>query len=378
MPKTLLTDLMIKNLKPPARGQQTTWDTQLTGFGVRVSQGGSKTFVVMHGQRRKRVTIGRYPLVPLAEARKKARQILLVATLDPSKVPSAPFDVAVERFLTMREPEVRPATFREYKRLLTTRFAWGDTLVEDIATHEAANYLDAIESQSERTHAYTVLKIFFNWCVERQYCLHNPLNPIRKPKVPDARERVLSDMELAGVWEATQDMGKYGAIVRLLMVSGQRANQIARLQEDWIDYKKKTITFPSSVMKNGREHELPFGTLMEFLLRSVIPMQGYLFSPVGKAGRPFSAWSKNKLKLDRLLNLPDPFTLHDLRRTWATNAPRLDISPHIAERMLSHASPGQSKVHAIYDRYRYRDEMRAAAEKMESHILGLVSTSSSE
>ena len=173
-------------------------------------------------------------------------------------------------------------------------------------------------------------------------------------------------------------MGKYGVIVRLLMVSGQRANQIARLHEDWIDYKTKTITFPAHVMKNGRKHALPFGTLMEFLLRSVIPIEGYLFSPVGKAGRPFSAWSKNKIKLDRRLNFSDPFTLHDLRRTWATNAPRLDIAPHIAERILSHASPGQNKVHAIYDRYKYRDEMRTAAEKMESHILSLVHADLSE
>ena len=80
-------------------------------------------------------------------------------------------------------------------------------------------------------------------------------------------------------------------------------------------------------MKNNREHRLPFGHLTAFLLKEIIPNQGYYFSPEGLAGRPFTAWSKNKHKLDLLLPDMVPWTLHDLRRTWSTNAARLDCPP---------------------------------------------------
>lgn len=221
MPKTSLTDRVVKKLKPPTTGQETTWDTQLTGFGVRCSQGGSKTFVVMHGKRRRRVSIGRYPVVSLAAARRRAKEILLNASLNAEVAPSPPYDVALARYLRLREPELRASTFRSYKRLLSNHFGFGETAITDISTHEVADALDRINKLGERSHAYTALKVFFNWCLEREYCDANPMARIRKPKPPSAKERVLSDDELAAVWHATGHMGKYGSVVRLLITTRQ-------------------------------------------------------------------------------------------------------------------------------------------------------------
>ena len=375
MPKTSLTDLMIKRLKPPERGQETTWDTQVTGFGVRCSQGGAKTFVVMHGKNRRRVSIGRYPTVSLAAARQKAKQILLDATLNPNKTPSPSYSVALERYLRLREPELKRSTFLEYKRLLETHFSFGETPVEDITTNEIAHVIDQIEKQGERSHAYVALKVFFNWCVEREYSPSNPMATIRKPKTPTAKERVLDDDELAAIWQATEEFGKYGTIVRLLITTGQRRGQIANLQSDWVDKEKKIITFPDDIMKNGREHRLPYGFLTDFVLLRTIAVDGYYFSPPGLAGRPFTAWSKNKRKLDSLLPDMEPWTLHDLRRTWSTNAARLDIAPHITDRVLSHVSGTLTPVARVYNRYKYETAVREALRAMEKHILGIIENS---
>ena len=372
MPKKSLTELTVKNLKPPHKGQETTWDTQLTGFGVRCSQGGAKSFVVMHGKNRRRVTIGRYPLVSLAAARQRAKEVLFTASLHPDKRPSPPFDEALQRYLKLREPELKPRTFIEYKRLLTNHFAFGETSVDDITTSDVADAIDRIERPGERAHAYVALKVFFNWCLEREYCAGNPMAVIRKPKLPSAKERVLSDDELAAIWEATEDLGKYGTIVRLLMTTGQRRQQIACLQSDWIDDERKVIHFPAEIMKNNRDHVLPFGTLTDYLLLGTIPVQGYYFSPVGLAGRPFTAWSKNKRRLDQRLPDMDPWTLHDLRRTWSTNAARLDIAPHITDRVLSHVTGSLSSVARVYNRYKYETAVRDAMSRMESHIMDFV------
>jgi Arm domain-containing DNA-binding protein len=92
VPKKNLTQLALDRLRPPPQGQVTYWDTHLTGFNVRVSQGGAKTFNVVFGKDRKRVTIGRYPIIQLGAARKRAREILLRATLEPDKHRSPPFE----------------------------------------------------------------------------------------------------------------------------------------------------------------------------------------------------------------------------------------------------------------------------------------------
>ena len=175
VPKRSLTEFTVNSLKPPPTGQETTWDTQLTGFGIRCSQGGAKTFIVMFGKTRKRVSIGRYPTVSLAAARQRAKDVLFNATLHPNKAPSPPFDAAIERYLKLREPELRPRTYTGYKRLLTSHFAFGETPVEDISTSEVTDAIDRIERPAERSHAYVALKVFFNWCLEREYCAANPL-----------------------------------------------------------------------------------------------------------------------------------------------------------------------------------------------------------
>ncbi|KUO64237.1 MAG: hypothetical protein APF80_17640 [Alphaproteobacteria bacterium BRH_c36] len=367
MPTVKLTDLVVQRLRRPERGNVTYWDSSLPSFGVRVGYGGTKSFIIMVKGRRK--ALGRYPMVPLSQAREEAKRILYdrlgyareQTGLDVS------YPEAVERYLRAKEGEIAERTWAEYARYLRGFNFPG--LVSEVRAYEIDDALERISGQSNRSHAYTVLKIFFNWCLAREYCEANPLQKIKKPRIPSSRERVLAEEELVAIWNACENLGKYGAIVRILMLTGQRRGQIDRLQEAWVD--EQGINFPARVMKNGRDHYCPIGRLTKFVLLQVQPVGGYYFSPIGLVGHPFSAWSKNKGRLDSMVQL-DPWTLHDLRRTWSTNASALDIPPHITERILSHASP-EGRIAKIYNRYLYREEMAAAMDKMNSHILSLIS-----
>lgn len=366
--KCQLTDLVVRSLEPPKRGQRMVRDTLISGFGVRVSQGGTKTFIIVYGQNRKHVTVGRYPLLSLAEARKRARELLLRATVYGDDGPSLTFDEAVERFLSQRKAELKQSTWWSYKTLLERNFSFSGVYVREIQTGMVVEALDAIRTQSQKAHSYTAIKIFFNWCIDRRYLKNNPLASVKKPKIPTSKDRVLSDQELRDVWMACQQMGRYGAIVRLLMVTGQRRNQISRLQESWVDFKKKEMRFPAEVMKNNQAHTIPMSSLAEYVLRCSQPIDGYYFSPVGLTGHPFTAWSKSKVALDRQLPEMDTWTLHDLRRTWATNAARLDIEPQVTDRVLSHTSGTIGPVAKIYNRWNYWDGMVTAMNRMNSHI----------
>lgn len=367
MPKVRLTDLVVQKLKPPEKSQVDYWDVNLPSFGVRVSQGGSKTFVVLINRQRR--AIGRYGVMTLKEARAEAKRVLFDKTAAGREQElEVTYQEAVDRYLRMKEPELRANTLRDYTRLLG-RFDFPNA-VKDIKPHQVADALDRFDRQTDKSHAFTVLKVFFGWCLAREYCSSNPLQNLKKPKLPPARDRVLTDDELTAIWFGCEELEKYGALVRLLMLTGQRAGQIARLQGSWVSKGQDSITAPAAVMKNKQEHYCPIGNLCRFVLLQVPMVGDYYFSPVTKVGRPFSAWSKNKAKLDQLVQL-DPWRLHDLRRTWSSNAPRLDIPPHITSRVLSHTSE-EGKVAQIYNRYKYRREMADAMVKMDDHILSLI------
>jgi hypothetical protein len=126
-----LTDISIRSLTPPERGQKMYPDENLPGFGVRVSQGGTKTFVPVHGINRRRETIRRYPTLTLQAARAEARRRLAEYTLGRVSLPPGSFDDAVAQFIQAAEKRNKPRTVRDYRRLLRRHFAFGRTKLAD-------------------------------------------------------------------------------------------------------------------------------------------------------------------------------------------------------------------------------------------------------
>jgi integrase len=172
----------------------------------------------------------------------------------------------------------------------------------------------------------------------------------------------------------------FATIVQLLMLTGQRRGEIAALRSSWI--KDNTITLPKEMTKNGREHACPLGELAQGLLRETARSHSpsptkfssnhtlLLFPARGVSGNPFNGWSKSKAVFDKVSGVTD-WTLHDLRRTFATRLAELGVAPHIIERLLNHVSGTISGITAVYNRARYEKECRDAIQLWEAHLTKL-------
>lgn len=211
-----LTDLTIKNLKITGK-QYAVTDDQLPNFGVRVGGGGSISFFVMyrvHGRRR-RDTLGRYPVLTVSEARKLARQRLARIIVD-GKYADAPavmtFAEAVEDFFKLYcETQNKPATAKETQRMM--RHNWmplfSKRLLEDIHPREISLEIDRVRRKTPEAarHAFSTLRKFFNWAKQQRLIKHSPCDGLEFGFRPNPRTRVLSDIELVSVFRAAGELG---------------------------------------------------------------------------------------------------------------------------------------------------------------------------
>ncbi len=257
-----LTDISVRALKAPERGQRIYRDDTLRGFGIRVSQGGAKTYVLMHGKRRTLTTLGRVGDMKLAAARAKAKTILAKQHLDPQDGPEPlPFPKAVELFLKLHhEARNKASTVYEVRRILARHLSepFQGKNVADITRGDLNRILDGLaDKPQEALHLFTAARTLFRFCKRRGYILQSPLDGQEPPAKAGSRDRVLTDPELAQTVAAARSRDVYGQIVQLLILTLQREGQIAHLRGEWIDRKERLIHFPAEVMKGNRPHTIP-------------------------------------------------------------------------------------------------------------------------
>ena len=362
MPHACLTDKLIANLRAPSEGQVTYWDT-LKGFGCRVSYGGSKTFIVMHGPRgrRRRTVIGCYPRVSLGEARSAARQILAQITLGQFTPRSTTFDVAMEKYLLQKATEGRARTNRERERVLRRHFlpVLGRRPLAEIRRLDIAEITDElVDTPAMARAALIFVKAMLRWCVRRGYIEYSPCEPLQIPRLP-SRSRVLSEAELIQIFRACLDApGPFSSIVLLLITTGQRRTEIGSLAWPMIDEDLRLITLPPLLTKNKRGQVLPYGDVTATILAQIPKTHTLLFKGRGHDA-PLTGWSNGKKYIDDRCPI-DHWTLHDLRRTFATIHASIGTPLHIIERLLNHVTGQISGVAAIYNRHRYISEMGEA------------------
>ncbi|MBL4626729.1 MAG: site-specific integrase [Roseicyclus sp.] len=366
-----LTDLHVKRLKAPETGQKTHFDETLRGFGVRVSQGGTKSFVVMYGPSRKLRTLGRYPALSLAEARKAAKRVQ-AEFLDQSDHAPLPervdFADARSRFLADSKVRNKERTYTDYRRLLNRHFTFSKD-VSDLTRRDVMSVIEGLaKTPSEQQHAFVAIRIMMNWCVKRGLIHSSPVPPLSY--TTPARSHILSDVDLATVWRRSDEVGyPYGNINQLLILTGQRRGEVAALRRSWIE--DDLVVFPAGFTKNKREHRLPLSPMAQKVL-SGLPDTGDLYFPArGVEDRAFNGWGKSKQRFDKTLEVA-PYTLHDLRRTFSSNMARLSTPIHVTEKLLNHISGTVSGVAAVYNRYSYLDEMRLAVSCHDDHLAKLI------
>jgi integrase len=361
-----LTDLSIKALKAPESGAIIYADDTLTGFGVRVSEGGTKSFVLTHGVRRQRLTIGRVGVLGLQEARLAAKKTLAEYTLGKGRAQRVPWNTAKVEYLARVKGACKERTYLDYAWYLDTHFRFGETIMDDLSQAELQRKLDKLlDRPALHGCAYAVLRGFIRWAYRRYYLEINPMARMEPPSPVDSRDRTLTDDELVRVWSAAGELNTFGLIVRGLILTGQRRGEVTKLQDTMIG--DDCITLPKEFTKNNRAHKFPVGPMTLDLL----PKRTGLLFPADGSAKPFSGFSKCKAALDECSGVSN-WRLHDLRRTLRTKWAELGVPKEVAEKYINHISGVHSGVNAVYDRYNYYSEMRAAVDKWEGHLQELL------
>ena len=374
MPTLRLTDAAVKRLKTPADADRAEyWDTVTQGLGLRVSASGARSWVMILRTlkagtwKQQRVTLGRYPAIPLDDARQLAVEAKTRAEqgADPASIRRErraelekdsrnTFGAVVADFLakyrTRQKRKPADRTMTELTRVLRSAlFAdWTDRPVTQITRRDIMDAADILVGQGHETAAnryLTYLKMLFGWAVERGILADDPTASVKKPGAETSRDRVLSAEELRAVWHATAptqgDRGDlFGPIVKVLMMTGQRRNEVAGMRWAEVDVAAGMWTLPAGRAKNHREHLVPLAAPVLALLRDRHAEQAamglktaFVFTSAGTV--PFSGWSRSKTRLDTRANIA-PWTLHDLRRTLVT---RMGGPTHPATYCRGHRQP---------------------------------------
>ncbi len=362
--------MAIKKLPHPAQGQVTHWDELTPGFGLRCSAK-SKSFVVMYGDRRRLKTIGRYPNMSLFDARAHAKRFFVQCqdgVCDNPK-PSVSFDDAKGQFLEDCRKRNKPRTVADYTRHLNKHFPFSGSL-EDVSRQKIMKVVSGLaNTPSEQSHAYVAIRTMMNWCVRYGLLEQSVVPQIKQSTAP--RNRVLSDIELREVFlRSLEAPFPFGPIMQLLILTGQRRSEVGSLRRSWIC--DGNVAFPAGFAKNRREHCFPLSDRSQRIIDGLPDTGDLLFPAATNNEKMFSGWAWHKARFDQGLEEVAPYTLHDLRRTFATVHAKIGTPIHVTEKLLNHVTGTISGVAAVYNQHSYFEEMRDAMAQYDDYISELI------
>ncbi len=347
------------------------------------------------GQTRK-LTLGTYPAIDLKAARELASRALVKVAggEDPAaekqaakKADRAPaerdlVEKVVNSFIE-RYAKANTRSWPETERMLKKEVvgAWKGRHLSEIGKADVHDLLDKIVDRGSPIAANRVLaslRRMCSWAVERDIVKTSPCEGVKPPSAVQSRDRVLNDDELRVVWQACDVIGwPFGPLVKLLILTGQRRDEVAEMRWSEIDFDMKIWTLPRARAKNDVEHKVPLSAtalaLLEGLPR-VSSKAGFVFTTNGET--PVSGFARAKQRLDgeltKMAREMAPWVIHDLRRTFASGAARLGINLPVVEKVLNHVSGSFRGIVGVYQRHSFADEKRAALETWGQFIKELV------
>lgn len=383
-----LTEAGVTRLLPHPEKRQEIGDTIVPGLYLIVQPSGAKSWAVRYrfDGKPKKVTLGRHPSLDLKAARARAREALgqIAAGIDPAaaKVEAAAKvdreDIATVAMEFVERDAKANRTWRETERVLRQEIipAWRGKTLSEITRKDVIGVLDVVVDRGSPIMANRVLAVirrFGNWCVERDLIPVSFAAGVKPPTRERSRDRVLADDELVRVWKACDRAGwPFGSMVRLLILTGQRRDEVGGMRWSEIDLDRAVWTIPADRAKNDTEHLVPLSPAAVDLLRAAPRFDGDLvFASARRGDTPFSGWSKAKRSLDGQSKV-EGWRLHDLRRTVATGMAADGTAPHVVEAVLNHRSGTISGVAAVYNRHQYADEKREALDLWADRVAALV------
>jgi integrase len=387
---------------PDGKTEVIHFDDDIDGFGLRLRVGGSKTWIIQyrHGRQQRRMTFGTVSTLAADDARERAQDLLAQVRLgrDPqaekqaaraaaaNQVEELTLGALVALYAAYAAKRQKSRTLRETKRHLER--AWRPLHAQPVAQLSRRQVAARLVELADETggvnanRARAALSACFTWAMRAGLAETNPVVGTGKLVEERPRDRVLTDEELQLVWQATEGPGDYNVIVRLLMLLGQRREEVAGLRWSELDLERAIWRLPAARSKNGEAHEVPLSSLALAILRHR-PRRATRDLVFGEGAGPFSNWTIAKRRLDTrmaaLAGRPlQPWVLHDLRRSVVTHMAEIGIEPHIIEAIVNHRGGHKAGVAGIYNHAKYMPVKRTALERWADHLHDLVSRGTGE
>ena len=389
MPRVELTDRYVSSAKT---GDY--FDAKTPGLNLRVTPNGVRSWFIVFTApkdgKRARATLGRYPQTSLARARAKAGEArsYLEEGQDPRDAFAAEAGTMTVRALiaSFLSKYVRPnlrsakAIERRFSKNVTPLI--GNIRLADLHKREINRAIDPILERGkpiEATRCFQDLRAMFRWAVARGDLDSNPMEGMRMPAVSAPRERVLSDTEIAKLWNGlpTTMRGSPSCqrIIKLLLLTAQRVGEVSGIRLDELDLKTRTWIIPAARSKNKHAHTVPLSDAAVDVIEEALPearCQILFPDDVGKGSLRADAVSKTITKARERVGI-EHWTAHDLRRTVVTGMALLGVAPIVLGHVINHRSVTKAGVTlAVYAHYDYAKEKRHALDLWAERLTGIV------
>lgn len=398
MPSQKITDAWIRNLtwtgaanrhlrrkgNQPLAGtlkQLTFIDTLDRGIALVcvLSSGGTKSWRVLTYRGGKPITrkIGTFPSMSVKDARDCAWDHFKHPDKYEARAKAGTFKDVAENWFKRHVERNKLISHRDLRRHLDRYIypKWKDIPFHDVSRRMVTELQDEISDNQGPSLADAVLattRSIMNWQEARDDNYRSPIASKMKRAKAASRDRVLQNDELKVIWQAAGTRGTFGAFIKILLLTAQRRDKVAKMKRSDID--------ENGIWSIPAESEREKGTariirLPKTALDIISDLPGLANNPfvfAGRGGQALNSYSDCKNELNKLLPPMPRWTLHDLRRTARTLMSEADVRPDIAERVLGHAIPG---VRGIYDRSEYFELKSEALEKLARHIETIVHTS---
>lgn len=398
-----LTTKAIDAAKPDASRREIP-DPALSGLYLVIQPSGVKSWALRYryAGKPKKLTLGRWPVMGLADARAAASDAIEVVEHgnDPSAAKRRTKAARMEAQLSERD-KIKTLVEQFGKRHLATLKSgetvkrelnrhvvavWGERDIHDIAKRDVIDLLDGIADSgrvvtANRVRAY--LNKFLSWCVERDIIDQSPAMGVKPVAKEKSRDRVLSDDEIRWLWQACDREGQpWGHLGKMLLLTGQRLGEVVNMTDREVSGDLWRLTADRT--KNGRAHDVPLSEAARDVLGAVERVKGdagYVFTTTGESalqgyhkGRNHIAKRMAEIASDETgepVEIPH-WTFHDLRRTAATGMARLGIPVRVTEAVLNHVSGTAGGIVSVYQRHDYADEKQRALKAWSRYVFALV------
>jgi integrase len=383
MAKATFTARWVAALQPSTAAQVDYFDAKPPALGLRLAPSGRKTWFIMYRSegRLRRLTLGTYPALSLADARAQAlsaRHTVAIGgdpATDKQRRSAAPTMADIVTQYLDLYAKVHKKSWREDARFLTTEVLpqWGQRKAHDIRRSDVLALLDQVVARGAPIMANRALRLVrrvFNWAISRDLVDRNPCFQVKAPSPETQRDRVLSDEEIRRVWAACGQLDRLlETYFKLSLLTAQRGGEVRVMRWDDVDLETGWWTIPAQIAKNGLAHRVPLSHAAHDLLRSLqaTASSPWVFPSPRLAQRPVKNVHKPAGQLEAYAGVS--FAPHDLRRTAASHMTSMGIPRLVVGKILNHAEPGVTRV---YDRHSYDTEKRQALEAWGRKVMALV------